>query len=340
MPSELLTLCSGLSCLELVEGSVLRKAKVPSILTEDGFIREALAEAAKLTAVLNVLVNSQTFRRALARSTNLNWKGATPAQREAAVGELVKLIQGLPSEFSPGVETALAAGSAGAAKKTHEALASRHAKIVLNTGFVQANLDAVRALDTSTSIFFGAEYERQADRFRKRAQNTIARGLEQGLGRSEIAQDLRREFRRAAVNEHYWETVAAVHVNRARSFASLVTYAEAGVEAFEITAIIDSRTTDVCRFLDGKVLSVEGALNQFDAIEDAEDLDQVKQASPFMRTRGSEIVLPNGTRVASIDSDGGFSNGLTPAQLESQNIGAPPYHLRCRTTLVPVFSGE
>lgn len=312
----------------------VRKAD-PSIFSEAGFIQEVLKEANEIRKVVGDNVDKVMSR--VKRSANVNWAEATSAQKTKIVRELGNLIKGLPSQFSPGVSVVLDERGKVVNQKTKKALNKKHRKISVETTFNQVDQAGVEALRETTSVFFGQEYEKQADRFRTRAQKTIADGLEKGFGRREIARDLSNEFRDSAIHEHYWTTVAAVHTNRARSFSSAATFIEAGITQYEILAVQDERTTPICRFMDGKVFSVGEAVGQFEAFEAAEDLDEVRnRVMPFMRVKGGEIVLPSGRRVAEIGPKG-FKRAMNTKKLNAAGIHMPPYHFGCRTTVVPVL---
>lgn len=330
MRSQFVVLGASLALLD----RAVRKA-LPSIFTETGFIREMLREANQLQKVVAGSVDDVMGR--VRRSTNINWPESTPAQRDRVVRELGNLIKGLPSDFSPGVSVVLDERGRAVVTDTKKALNKKHKSFNVNTSFNQVDRVGVEALRDTTSLFFGPEYERQADRFRSRAQKKIAEGLERGFGRREIARELREEFRDSGIHENYWVTTAAVHVNRARSFSSAASYVEAGVTEYEVLSVLDERTTPICVFMDGKIFSVGRALEQFEAFEAAEDLEEVRnKVMPFMRVKGEQIVLPSGRRVAKI-VDEGFSRTMSDKKLNEAGIHMPPYHFGCRTTVIPVL---
>lgn len=192
------------------------------------------------------------------------------------------------------------------------------------------------AIGQTTSLFFAPQYESRAKQFSSRAQRTISEGLEQGLGRREIARELTKEFVGTGIAESYWETAAAVHVSRARSFSQAASMVEAGFTEYQILAVQDERTTHICRFMDGKIFSLGPAINAFDSFEDAKDLDDAKKTMPFMSQRGGDLILPGGLKVATIEPGGGFRDGLNSKQLNEAGVSTPPYHFRCRTTIIPI----
>lgn len=308
----------------------------PSILTDDGFIQAVLREARLLQRATQRGLDSQAVRDSLKRNTEIDWKGSTEQEKDRALEQVTLLMAGLPSTIAPGVRVVLDQHGRRVFRDTSAALSRRHRQLEVNPSFALRNDRAVSALSESSSIFFKEEYERRASRFRRRSQDILARGTAEGQGTREIARALRTEFNDTAIAETYWETVAANHTNRARAFAALASYEEAGVSQYEVVAVMDERTTEVCRMMNGTILSVPSALDQLERLEAAEDLEEVKtQAAPFLRVDGDRIVTAAGQQIASRSGDAWSK--ATPSEMNASGIHAPPYHHRCRTTIVPVF---
>lgn len=304
----------ALESIDWLESVVVGKAKrLPSILTDHGFLRAALRIANRLREAVGLKFSEPEFAHQIRANTQIDWVGATESEKSRAIGELGKLITGLPSEFLPGAKAILKKETRSVVESTKGALAKKHKELRVDPVITLRDERAIDALSSSSAIFFAPEYESRAVDFRARAQRTIAEGLRKGYGRREIAADLKAEFTDAAVSEAYFETAAANLVSRARSFSALATYAESGLERFEWIAISDSRTTPLCRDLSGRILSIKDALDGFDRLEESKDLEAVKRASPLM---------PSDATAEEFIAAGGF---------------APPAHHRCRATVSPVF---
>jgi SPP1 gp7 family putative phage head morphogenesis protein len=315
--------------LEFLESIVVGKAaRLPSILSDDGFLRSVLRVSRKLVQNAVATVDSRRFVARLRESTDVDWRGAPAKDRDRAVEEVANLLNGVPSEIMPGARVVLDESAGKVVKDTRGELGKRHKELRIEGVFQQRDERAVEALTNTTSVFFMPEYERRTRGFRSRAQKIIAAGVDAGYGRREIAADLRGEFRDTAIAESYWETAASVHVARARSFSSAFTYAEAGVESYRWVAINDSRTTPLCAALNGMIFSVKGALDAFDQLEDAEDLEDMKRRlAPFGRVlEGGQIELSSGEF---LDPD------ATAEDFQAAGIHMPPAHYRCRSTVVP-----
>lgn len=210
---------------------------------------------------------------------------------------------------------------------------------------------AERLVRTSTTNFVRDELGRRVDHLSEEAREIVARGLEQGLGRDVIARDLAEAFgNRIVRSEAYYEVVAGAYMNRARTFSSLLTFQEAGVETYVFEAVLDEVTTDICRFYHGQTFSVQKGIEAMNRTLALEDPEQIKDVSPWLRTARSPdgtrsiFFLRNGVRVrvAQIDRSGvgtrddvgSFSRAMTPRQLENAGIPYPPLHGRCRSTIV------
>lgn len=331
---------SDLDNIEWFEDLILAKAGKPrprpTILNDTGLLRQIMREANQLRKNARLAVDSAAMKARLRRSVNIDWRGAHGAHRARAIDEVANLIKGVPSEIQPGIAAILDREGKRVVSWTHEDVTRRHKSLKVIPNFAEKNEDAIKALRETQSMFFKPEYEARAVDFRERAQKVIADGLEQGFGRNEIAYKLMDEFQDVAVAESYWVTAASVHVTRARSWSSLKSYAESGLEQFEVMAVGDERTCDICSFMDGQVLSIEKAMDAFDDMEDAEDLHHVKtKLAPFISADDDGLVLPNGTRLATLGEDGEYEQAVE--DLQDEGINAPPYHPRCRCTLSPVL---
>ncbi len=210
---------------------------------------------------------------------------------------------------------------------------------------------AERLVRTSSTNFVRDELGRRRDDLSEKAREIVARGLDQGLGRDVIARDLAAAFGdRIVRSEAYYEVVAGAYMNRARTYSSLLSFQDAGVENYVFEAVLDEVTTDICRFYHGQTFSTSKGIEAMNRTLELEDPEQIKDVSPWLRTGKS----PDGTRniffmrggqrvrVAQIDRSGvgnrddvgSYSRAMTPRQLEAAGIPFPPLHGRCRSTVV------
>lgn len=111
--------------------------------------------------------------------------------------------------------------------------------------------------------------------------------------------------------EAYFRILAGQSATLANSVGRILSMDQAGVEKFEIAAVIDRRTSQICRSLNGKVIGIGEAVSTVDRLLE------------FKGTRQVETLLP-------------FTKGES-APAWASSIGFPPYHHgACRTQVIPV----
>jgi hypothetical protein len=149
----------------------------------------------------------------------------------------------------------------------------------------------------------------------------------------------------AGRDSFYWEVVAGSFVGRGRSFAQLSGFAEAGIERYRVSAVLDQRTTNSCRFLDGKVFSVRRGLDIFDQVE--VDPENIREHNPWLREAGGSIYIERSGRRVPIaqvvrsgvgvsDDRGEYEHARSEQELEGLNLGFPPFHANCRSSLISI----
>jgi SPP1 gp7 family putative phage head morphogenesis protein len=211
-----------------------------------------------------------------------------------------------------------------------------------------------RFVSESQGNFVRDEYGRRADAMSERARELVSNGLEQGLGRDDIAEQLSTDLTLSAANRGrvYWETVAMSFANRGRTYTELAAFEEAEVERYRFDAVLDEVTSHVCRFLHGKVFSVERAMKRFRDVERLRDPEGIQDVQPWVQVGadddGNQVLFyERGDRrrvVAQVDEPsvgqrdevGSFSRALSSEQLEAAGVSVPPLHGRCRSTIVVV----
>ncbi len=191
--------------------------------------------------------------------------------------------------------------------------------------------------------------------FSQTARATVASGLERGLGRDEIAAELAEAAQAQLLTRTsaYWEVVAGAFVSNARSFGQLSGFAEAGIQRYRIEAVMDKRTTEVCRYLDDKVFEVGDALRRFDRLDRLERPEDIRREQPWVRTstdpatgQRSMYVNRDGERVrigdivrsavGTSDDASEFARTVSNAELVDLGVSWPPYHGLCRSTCLAV----
>lgn len=210
---------------------------------------------------------------------------------------------------------------------------------------------AVENIAKQPGLFARDEMGRRSNALTKKVRKVVEQGLKDGLGRNEIAKEIMK------VGNGYWDkrglnyarVVAANSVARARSHSSLVAYRDAGIEQLEVQAVLDEATTDICRSLDGTIISVGDAWKHNLAINDIKDPEDIGKVAPFMRTKMNretgqrEVLTGSGKVYATItrsgigvaDDRGDFKQGMGAKKLGKEGVSTPPYHHGCRSFTVP-----
>ncbi len=144
-----------------------------------------------------------------------------------------------------------------------------------------------------------------------------------------------------AAHESYWNVVGSYWLHSARNRASLDTYHEAGITRYRILAVMDQRTSAVCAALNGTVFSVGDQVERENRACDAETIQELRSLSPWLSggaEEGEAVGFRRGRSFVDVAHRAGekFRLSGTPGKLQGLGVGMPPYHARCRTTIVAV----
>ena len=193
-------------------------------------------------------------------------------------------------------------------------------------------------------------YGKRADTFGVQAKQIVASGLEKGLGSADIAEALHANLQAAGRSPSYWNMIAMVFANRARTMTQIFAYGEAGLQYYLWESVLDEVTSMQCRFLHGRRFAIGKAIQSVYAVEDADSPEDIKTIQPFLQCSGASLYFGTGekrTPVATITQNvvgqanhtGSYADAMDTDQLEAAGIRMPPIHGRCRSTVIPDFSG-
>jgi SPP1 gp7 family putative phage head morphogenesis protein len=146
------------------------------------------------------------------------------------------------------------------------------------------------------------------------------------------------DFRKAAggmldkVNDRGVDTIISSSVQRIRNYAHINSLQQAGFEYMRVVAIIDEKTSEICLFLNGKLIKVDTASK---AIERLTELSPGDYANELYYSALGKAFARDGVNYVKerVDED-----GLIDDELVSEGRGFPPYHPRCRTGVEGVFA--
>jgi len=135
---------------------------------------------------------------------------------------------------------------------------------------------------------------------------------------NEVIDDFQKSFNKITnKGVDYFEGLAEHTTNRVRELGKITGYEKAGIESYEIVAVVDDRTSDICLEMNGKIFDVASGVNFRDTILGLSDPADIKNVAAW-RTP-DEI------------------KGLSVADLPP-GMEVPPYHFKCRTITVAYFA--
>jgi hypothetical protein len=339
---------AGAAADEVLRGLRVEVTKALDLSTPRGFDRAVAVLGARLRSATHQ--SDVAAVRAAVGSLDVDWASTTPTERSRLVSRaLVEAKRALAivpvrirAPFGEAAESVIRATRSDA--RLRQGLA-------ISAEFNALDRRIAKHIVRFQGNFVRDEYGRRLDALGAQAKAIVARGLEQGLGRADIAGDLERAARSALVERSrgYWETVASAFVGQGRSLAQVSSYAEAGIERYEIVAVLDERTTAICRLMHGRVVSVEASLRHFDRVDRLSRPEDVKTALPWAReavgaesgntllyvnTPRGRVALAEVTRsgVGTRDDRGEFRRVASDAALTRAGLMWPPFHGRCRTS--------
>lgn len=290
------------------------------------------------------------LRRALER-LDVDWPNLPPAGRDQVIRAARQALGSVEEQVLPRIDHVFEVEADDVVRRSRRSTV-RRLGLRIGTDMSRTDERIAKFVRESQGNFVRDEYGRRRDDFSARAKDIVASGVERGLGRNDIVADLSSAMASAAFNQsrEYWEMVSMVFANRARTYTQLGAFDEADIERYRFDAVLDEVTSEVCRFMHGKVFTVERALERFREVERARDPEAIKDAQPFVQVGadgdGNQVLFyeRGGRRraVAQVDEPavgardevGRYSRALSPAKLEAAGVSVPPLHGRCRSTIV------
>lgn len=185
----------------------------------------------------------QAALKAALRELDVDWPALSAAGRDRAVAASKIALDAARRGALPHVRATFEAQASRIVNDTRQAARRRFA-FDIDATLSRTDERIAEHLRKSQTAFVTDAYGRRVEAFGEQARQTIARGLEQGLDRTAIAQDLARMTGAAALNrgESYWRLVSAAFANRARVGTQVAAFAEARVDRFKFIAVMDERT--------------------------------------------------------------------------------------------------
>jgi SPP1 gp7 family putative phage head morphogenesis protein len=301
-----------------------------------------------------VAPTEHTALKAMLQKLERGWNGMTPEQRTGAIDTAAASYLKIARDAAPAVAKVIQGEGPAIVLATKNA-ANAEYKLKIHPNFDTVDDAAVHFAATSQANFIRDAMGKRAVAHSQTARDVVAKGLEAGFDKYEIAKELGAALNQtdAARSNAYWTLIASVFVSRSRSYATLRSFDEAGISAYQFEAVLDEVTSEICRFMHGKVFQVAPSIARFHDVEALSDPEGVKDLQPWASVGktddgGSALYYQaNGQRnvIARVDSSGvgqkdgvgTYSHGMTNVEISDAGLSCPPLHGHCRSIMVPVF---
>lgn len=186
--------------------------------------------------------------------------------------------------------------------------------IAVNVVFDEIDIRAINAM-RNNFYWVGKEFNKD---FSDRLKDIIESAFRGEVARSELAQRLKDEFASELKQSvRYFEGVSDHIISQNQNISTVNQAKKYGVKYYKVVAVMDSRTSAICRSMNGRLIPAEHIERQCDNIMNAKDMASKKAAATWAKA-------PYNGRSDKMDS----------------NFGMPPYHFRCRTEIVPAWVDE
>jgi SPP1 gp7 family putative phage head morphogenesis protein len=295
---------------------------------------------------------ARALKQALKR-LDVNWPNLTSRQIDAVIASATNALKVVPGQTIQPVQTLFVAHGKAMVRATKASI-SKTFKLDVSATFNAADKRAIADSVKNQAHFFRDEYGKRNVMFAQTARDIVADGLSKGEDRNTIGARLDRVLTVQGINRSraYWNMVSSVHMNRSRTYSSLVSYKEARIEQYIFEAVMDEVTSAQCRYMHGRVFTVERALQKHQEVVQATNPEDVKYITPWLNVGRSDdgtqvlyVKERDGSRttvadirrsgVGTMDDRGSYVSRLSEAELVSRGVIVPPTHGQCRSRLVP-----
>jgi hypothetical protein len=210
--------------------------------------------------------------------------------------------------------------------------ARRRPRIEALPRFDLVDREAAEALGERQMFWIGAHYgDHVSEAVRETTRDTM---VASGAGRRATARALEERVRSSlgivsypggfrGTAAAYFEGLAANAATVARAYGQLRSFARIGITTYTIVNPNDSRTCEVCGFMDGKMFAVSDGINQVRAEMAARTPDAIRAIHPWP-TRAAL------GRIGSPGRVGGAAGARDSAAFSRAGLSLPPFHFRCR----------
>ena len=175
----------------------------------------------------------------------------------------------------------------------------------------------MQAIESMRNNFYWMRSEFN-DKFQSRLMDITQKVFEGEIPRTQMAAKLKEEFsNELKMDMSYFEGVSDHIISQSQNIARVNQARKYDAPFYKVVAIIDAKTSDICRSMNGRVIPAEHLERQANAITAAKSMAAKKAAAVWR----NEPYLGRSDKM-------------------DASFGLPPYHFRCRTEVVPVWVDE
>ena len=125
-----------------------------------------------------------------------------------------------------------------------------------------------------------------------------------------------------------YNRVASASVNRAHNWGGMLSIEEAGIDEYVFHAVMDERTSRICRELDGRVFSVPRVMKVVrQALERPPSAIESIAPWPTFDTERKDLFIQAGERRT-------YLKGKSSDWLADHGVALPPLHGNCRSVVI------
>lgn len=203
-------------------------------------------------------------------------------------------------------------------------MTGRKAVSGIDYSFTRKDIYALDLLRDDMLFWVGKAYDRN---FSSWMQQRVKEYFDEGMSRVQLTERIAEKMNVIDPNmKDYIALLADHNTTRVAEMGHVSAYEDAGVEYAKIVAVMDDKTSKICRHLHGRIIPVSAMSAQRDRILSASksrNIGAIKAAQPMLSpSSGKGLNVMTSARTGEIIEEG---------------IGLPPYHFRCRTTTVAHF---
>jgi len=198
----------------------------------------------------------------------------------------------------------------------------------IQTVFDTPRKEAVDWLVKHDRFWLGKVFpEHVSDSFKE----TIVQGLDEGLGRKAIGKRLRDLMvgkPGAPGKLELYNRVAAASVSRANNWGGMFSMEAAGVDEYVFRAVMDERTSRICRAMNGRTFSVPRVMETVRKALDGPP-SAIEEIAPWPTydTKRDDFFIEIGGRRS-------YLGGKSSDWLADHGVALPPLHGSCRSVVV------